>query len=208
MRIALRALRYFPYIAHFVGARREAKLRFGNEIKHFVSRQKIAGIEINPAAAFPNDDLPHRNIAAPDNVPRVFISPALHSPFMIVKNRAGRFDDAQHLTQTFLLPSDIFRPWHTVVMRIVAVNQFRIGPFAAVFAFQSVAGGIFNVIGRRSNRQIYGFVRQPPKKFQTVISMNFIQPTRNIRGNHRPSTEEIFPKKTLLHLISAIIARF
>ena len=53
-------LRNVPNIAYGVRLRSKAKRGPGDQVDNLVGGKEVAPVEIDPAIAFPDDDLPHR----------------------------------------------------------------------------------------------------------------------------------------------------
>ena len=88
-----------------VGPGCQHKIRLGDHVDHLVIRQKIAGIEIDPARPVPDNDLAHRK--AGQDILTVLQKPLLYAPFVIVEDHPVRAQQTHHLVKAVALPADI-----------------------------------------------------------------------------------------------------
>src|ERR1044072_545591 len=105
MRVATVLLCDLPDISLCVCSRGKFELRLADHVDHFVSREKVARVEVDPALALPDDDLPHREPSY--DIVSILQHPSLHAPFVIVEDYAVVTQDAEHGSETGALLGDV-----------------------------------------------------------------------------------------------------
>ena len=99
MRVVL-FLRDRPYVTKRICPGRKFELWFGDQINHFVCRQKIPRIEIDTSVALPDCDLPNRE--AFNDIMLILQKPVLDPPFDYKKSRHPPAGAASWLSGSFL----------------------------------------------------------------------------------------------------------
>ena len=143
----------------------QPELGLGDEVDHFVIGQEVTGVEVGSPGPVPDDDLAQgeilQDVVVPDD------QPALNPVHLVVEDCSVRLQHPEHLGETEALPLHVGVVGHIVAVAVVAVP-----------AAGSVARGIEQVVGRRSNDQVDGLVGELLHELQAVALVYSVKPLR------------------------------
>ena len=90
---------------------------------------------------------------------------ALHPVHVVIEDRSVRFQDPEHLGEAEALPLHVGVMRHVVAVAVVSVP-----------AAGAVAGAVQQVVGRRSNDQVNGFVGELLHELQAIALVYLVKP--------------------------------
>ena len=84
-----------PYVSNGASLGCEPEILFADQVDHFVGGQKVASVEVDPAAPLPDDDLSHRESGY--YLRAVLDQAALDTPLVVVEDSPCGLQDAHHV---------------------------------------------------------------------------------------------------------------
>ncbi len=167
-----------PNTSLFIGTGRQFEFWLGNQINHLVIRQEIAGVEIDPTRALPDDDLPYRKPF--QDIGSILDETILNSPFVVVKDGTVFSDNTHHLSQTRSLPANVLGMIHAVVITFITIEQRSFRPLPLRATLQAITCTILDIIWWRCNNHLHRTVIHSTHDIQTIPSIK--HPVRELLG--------------------------